>query len=343
MNLQTPGALSQVNAYDPTGGFRAGQSLMGTFSLPGAGGPATAQLPNPGAAPVGVIPGGHSPALRAPDTPPPGTPGLSPMPAGLAPSNPGMPGVMGPTPDFTPQANPALTPGAPAGALTQLQPGGRPSDEQIRAFYLANASNPSAIFSAMQEYGVTLADIQRALGAPNPANMAAMQAANQPGALTTLSADPYQPQLPMANRTPVQLDTSMYDPTNPFYDPYSIAGHPSTDQLLAAQRSAALLNNHQQHTDAMNNIDAAYEAKKQAAVAQANSGLRDQMQSSHGLRDAELARVTNLMRQRGFSDGQMQQFLNQINEQYNAQLANNGGYLSSFQYAAPDWFDSMTP
>jgi hypothetical protein len=241
--------------------------------------------------------------------------------------------------------NPVLT-NSP-GALTTMQPAGqpRPSDVQIREFYLANASNPSAIFGAMQQYGVSIADIQRALGAADPANVAAMANAGQPmqgGALPGPN-DLYTPQLPAVNRTPVQLDTSRFDPTNPFYDPYSMAGQPSTDQLLAAQRQAALLTNQQQYGDAMGLIDSAYEAKKQAAVGAANAGLRDQMQSSHGLRDAELNRVTNLMRSRGFSDGQMQQFLNQINEQYNQQLASSGGYLNSFRYAAPDWFDSMTP
>lgn len=343
MNFQTPGALQQTSMYDPTGGFRAGQSLMGTFSLPGAGGQ-PGPAPGPGAAPGSPNVPGAAPALPVPGQPGGGGSQIQAGVPGPAP-NVGTPGVMGPAFNGALPQNPVLSNTQP-GALTTMQPAGqpRPSDAQIRDFYLANASNPSAIFSAMQEYGVSLADIQRALGAANPANVAAMANAGQPaqGALPGPN-DIYAPQLPIVNRTPQQLDTSRFDPANPFYDPYSIAGHPSTDQLLAAQRQAALLTNQQQYGDAMNNIDAAYEAKKMAAVDSANTGLRSQMQASHGLRDAELNRVANLLRSRGFSDGQMQQFLNQINEQYNQQLASSGGYLNSFRYAAPDWFDSMTP
>lgn len=301
---------------------------------------------------------GPGPVPGSPNVPGGAPGGLAPVGGGLqiqagnqvTSPNMGTPGVMGP--DFTGAlpGNPALSNTQP-GALSSLSmahnsPGNptRPSDAQIRAFYLANSSNPSAIFSAMQQYGVSLADIQRALGPADPSNVAAMANAGQPaqGALPGPN-DLYSPQLPAVNRTPQQLDTSRFDPTNPFYDPYSMAGQPSTDQLLAAQRQAALLTNQQQYGDAMSNIDSAYQTKKMAAVDAANVGLRDQMQASHGLRDAELNRVTNLMRSRGFSDGQMQQFLNQIHQQYNDQLSRSGGYLNSFQYAAPDWFDSMTP
>lgn len=73
---------------------------------------------------------------------------------------------------------PAAPSGAPAGGALGSLPGSlnfarpqpqpqAPSDDAVRAFIAQNASNPAAINSAMKQYGLSIADVQRIGGASN--------------------------------------------------------------------------------------------------------------------------------------------------------------------------------
>lgn len=124
MTMMTPGALQQSATFDPTGGYQAGQRLMANFSLPNTSG----QRPM-GGAPTGFLPGvgGASGGLAGPPS-----------------------GMNQPPPQ-------ASQPGAAVPQPVSAQPSG----DAVRAFIAQNYNNPQAIAAAMQQYGLTPADVQR--------------------------------------------------------------------------------------------------------------------------------------------------------------------------------------
>lgn len=198
--------------------------------------------------------------------------------------------------------------------------------------------NPDGTLASLKEQ---LAGLMKSVG---PAKAAIIENSIRREAKKEMAMLPKSPEKLLQPVSKAPVSTTATTPTttsktSPFYDPYAMAGQPTTEQLVAAQAKANLEPDPVKRAAMLQTIDGVYESKKQHAVAAQIEQRAQQDGAARDMCGTEKERSRQLMADNGLNSAAINQAMTLIDEQFLAAKINameHGVPFTSFKSTAAE-------